>query len=165
MADNHRVAVLRRDYRQVLKDEEKGYLGITGRTIDETVSESYGLPVGVYVAAVSDTGAAYKAGIKQGDVITKINDREVKTINEVQEIVNSTKVGTEITVLLKRSSDGEYKEKEVKVTLKSKDTLDSLDDGTEDSNQGNRFNPNNPQSNGNYNQEDDSEVIPWGSIY
>lgn len=151
--------------RQVLKDEEKGYLGITGRTIDETVSESYGLPVGVYVAAVSDTGAAYKAGIKQGDVITKINDREVKTINEVQEIVNSTKVGTEITVLLKRSSDGEYKEKEVKVTLKSKDTLDSLDDGTEDNNQGNRFNPNNPQSNGNYNQEDDSEVIPWGSIY
>ena len=160
--------------RQVLKDEEKGYLGITGRTIDETVSQSYGLPVGVYVAAVSDTGAAYKAGIKQGDVITRINDREVKTINEVQEIVNSTKVGTEITVLLKRSSDGEYKEKEVKVTLKSKDTLDSLDDGTDGSgrNDGtqendpnNRINPNNPQSNGNYNQDNDSQVIPWGSIY
>ncbi|MCI8792708.1 MAG: trypsin-like serine protease [Eubacterium sp.] len=160
--------------RQVLKDEEKGYLGITGRTIDETVSQSYGLPVGVYVAAVSDTGAAYKAGIKQGDVITRINDREVKTINEVQEIVNSTKVGTEITVLLKRSSDGEYKEKEDKVTLKSKDTLDSLDDGTDGSgrNDGtqendpnNWINPNNPQSNGNYNQDNDSQVIPWGSIY
>lgn len=151
--------------RQVLKDEEKGYLGITGRTIDETVSQNYGFPVGVYVAAVSDTGAAYKAGIKQGDIITKINDREVKTINEVQEIVNSTKVGTEITVILKRSNDGEYEEKEVKVTLKSKDTLDSLEDGTEDSSQGNRINPNNPQSNGNYNQENDSEVIPWGSIY
>lgn len=148
---------------QVLKDEEKGYLGITGRTIDETVSQNYGIPVGVYVAAVSDTGAAYKAGIKQGDVITKIGDREVKTINEVQEIVNNTKVGTEITVLLKRSNDGEYKEKQVKVTLKSKDTLSSLDDDTGSDNGTQR---NNPQSDGNYNNGDDSEVLPWGgSIY
>ena len=60
--------------REVLKDSEKGYLGITGRDISESVSKAYGIPVGVYVAAVSDTGAAYKAGIKQGDVITKIGD-------------------------------------------------------------------------------------------
>lgn len=148
---------------QVLKDEEKGYLGITGRTIDETVSKNYGIPTGVYVAAVSDTGAAYKAGIKQGDVIVKIGDRSVKTINEVQEIVNNTKVGTQITVVLKRSNDGEYKEKEVKVTLKNKDTLSSLDDGS-DSDSG--IQRNNPQSDGNYNNGDDSEVVPWGgSIY
>lgn len=148
---------------QVLKDEEKGYLGITGRTIDETVSKNYGIPMGVYVAAVSDTGAAYKAGIKQGDVIIKIGDRSVKTINEVQEIVNNTKVGTQITVLLKRSNDGEYKEKEVKVTLKSKDTLNSLDDGSGSDDERQR---NNPQSDGNYKNGDDSEVIPWGgSIY
>ena len=38
----------------------------------ETISESYGIPLGVYVAAVSDTGAAYKAGIKQGDIITRV---------------------------------------------------------------------------------------------
>ena len=101
--------------REVLKNEEKGYLGITGRTITETISETYGFPIGVYVAGVSDTGAAYKAGIKQGDVITKINGREVKTINEVQEIVNNTKAGTDITVTIKRSDDGEYKEKDVTV--------------------------------------------------
>ena len=71
--------------REVLKDSEKGYLGITGRDISESVSKAYGIPVGVYVAAVSDTGAAYKAGIKQGDVITKIGDQTVKSIQEVQE--------------------------------------------------------------------------------
>lgn len=147
--------------RQVLKDDEKGYLGIKGRTIDESVSESYGIPVGVYVASVSDTGAAYKAGIKQGDVIIKIGDREVKTINAVQEIVNNTKVGTEITVTVKRSNDGEYQEKELKVTLKSQDTLDSLDDDSD-----NGSGRNNPQQNGNYDNENDSQVVPWGgSIY
>lgn len=148
--------------REVLKDNEKGYLGITGRSISESVSESYGIPVGVYVAAVSDTGAAYKAGIKQGDVITKINNQTVKTINEVQEIVNNTKVGTSIKVVIKRSDNGTYKEKEIHVTLKSKDTLDGLEDDSTDSQ-----NRQNEGGNG-YDKEsqNDSQVVPWGgSIY
>ncbi len=139
--------------RQVLKNNEKGYLGITGRTVTDTISETYGFPTGVYVAGVSDTGAAYKAGIKQGDVITKINGREVKTINEVQEIVNNTKAGTDITVTIKRSDDGEYKEKEVKVTLKTKETLEGLDNGAEDENNSNSY-PN--QGNGS-----DNQILPW----
>lgn len=150
--------------RTVLKDEEKGYLGITGRTIDETVSDTYGIPVGVYVAAVSDTGAAYKAGIKQGDVITAIDDRKVRTISEVQEIVNNTKVGTKITVTVKRSNDGEYKEKKLDVTLKSRDTLDSLEDSSNDS--GSDGSGNNGGFGGNgYNNQDESRVYPWRSTY
>ncbi len=137
--------------REVLKDNEKGYLGITGRPISESVSKSYGIPVGVYVAAVSDTGAAYKAGIKQGDVITKINGQSVKTVEQVQEIVNNTKVGTAIKVIVQRSDNGSYKEREIDVTLKGKDTLDGLGaDSEEDESK----------------PEDDSQVVPWGgSIY
>lgn len=144
--------------REVLKDSEKGYLGITGRNISDSVSEAYGIPIGVYVAAVSDTGAAYKAGIKQGDVITKIDGMTVKTIEEVQEKVNSTKAGTSIRVTIKRSNDGSYTEKEVKVTLKGKDTLDGLDDETTQTQ---------PDSSQNYRgyEDDDSQVVPWGSIY
>lgn len=145
--------------REVLKDNEKGYLGITGRNISDSVSEAYGIPVGVYVAAVSDTGAAYKAGIKQGDVIVKIDNVAVKTIEEVQEKVNSTKAGTTIKVTIKRSDDGSYKEKEIKVTLKGKDTLDGLEDSTTQQTQ-----PDDSQGYEDY-DNDDSQVIPWGSIY
>ena len=142
--------------REVLKDNEKGYLGITGSTIKESENKAYGIPIGVYVRAVSDTGAAYKAGIKQGDVITKINGRKVQSIEAVQEIVNNTKVGTTIDVTVMRSDDGEYKEKEIKVTLKSKDTLDGLEDDSDDSSsqQGGY---------GNNYDENDSQVVPWGS--
>lgn len=149
--------------REVLKDEEKGYLGITGKSISDSVSEAYGIPVGVYVAAVSDTGAAYKAGIKQGDVIVKINDQTVKTIEAVQEIVNNTKAGTDIEVVVKRSDDGEYKEQKIKVTLKGKDTLDGLEDDTQSESK------DQSQSEEKYEQEyngDGSRVIPWGgSVY
>lgn len=146
--------------REVLKDSEKGYLGITGRSISDSVSQAYGIPVGVYVAAVSDTGAAYKAGIKQGDVIVAIDGTTVKTIEEVQEKVNSTKSGTTIKVTIKRSSDGEYKEKEIDVTLKGRDTLDGLEDDTT------QQQPDSSQDYNGYGNEDDSQVIPWGgSIY
>lgn len=133
--------------REVLKDNERGYLGITGRSISDSVSKYYGIPVGVYVVSVSESGAANKAGIKQGDIITKINDQTVKTIDAVQEIVNNIKAGTDIEVTIKRSDDGEYKEKKVTVTLKNKDTLEGLE---EDSNSGNGYN------NGG------SQVVPWG---
>ena len=151
--------------REVLKDSEKGYLGITGRDISESVSKAYGIPVGVYVAAVSDTGAAYKAGIKQGDVITKIGDQTVKTIQEVQEKVNSTKAGTTIKVTVQRSNDGTYKAKQVDVVLKGKDTLDGLDDGSTQQQNDSGQNYNNDNYNNNY-DNDNSQVVPWGgSIY
>lgn len=150
--------------REVLKDNEKGYLGITGQSVSESVSKSYGIPVGVYVSAVSDTGAAYKAGIKQGDIITKINGQSVKEINEVQEIVNNTKVGTSIKVVIKRSDNGTYKEKEISVTLKSKDTLDGLEDDS-DSNPGSQSYDDDDYEDDDY-EFDDSEIVPWGgSIY
>ena len=142
--------------REVLRDNEKGYLGITGRSISDSVSKAYGMPVGVYVAAVSDTGAAYKAGIKRGDVITKIDGTTVKTIEEVQEKVNSTKAGTTIKVTIMRSDNGSYVEKEIDVTLKGKDTLDGLED---DSTQAQ------PDMNQGYGNGD-SQIVPWGgSIY
>ncbi len=112
--------------REVLKDEEKGYLGITGQAVDQEASEQYNIPTGVYVTALSDTGAAAKAGIQQGDVITAIDGTEVAQVTDIQEIVNSKRVGTTIEVTIQRNNGKAYDEKKIPVTLKSKDTLDGL---------------------------------------
>ena len=148
--------------REVLSDEEKGYLGITGKTIGDSVSEAYGIPVGVYVSEVSETGAAKEAGIKKGDVITKINGAQVKTIEQVQNKVNNTKAGTEITVTISRSQDGEYKEQDLKVKLKDANTLNELDDSSKNSgNSGGSGS--NPYGYGNDSYEDSygGQIMPW----
>lgn len=145
--------------REVLKDEEKGYLGITGRTISDEVSEAYGFPTGVYISEVSESGAAKSAGIKQGDVITKINGSKVTSIEQVQNKVNNTKAGTEITVTIARSQEGEYKEQDVKVVLKSSETLDELDDGTQNGGNGSN-NGGNPFGYGNDSYGGD-QIVPW----
>lgn len=142
--------------REVLKDEEKGYLGITGRTISEEVSEAYRFPTGVYIAEVSESGAAKEAGIKQGDIITKINESKITSIEQVQNKVNNIKAGTEITVTIARSQEGEYKEQDVKVVLKSSETLEELDDGTQDS----RNSGGNPFGYGNDSYGGD-QIVPW----
>lgn len=147
--------------REVLSDSEKGYLGITGKTISDSVSEAYGIPVGVYVSEVSDSGAAKAAGIKKGDVITKINDAKVSTIEQVQNKVNNTKAGTEITVTISRSQDGEYKEQDLKVTLKGSETLNELDNGSQDSGNSSGSNGSSDgSSDGNNSNHTDMEMIP-----
>lgn len=116
--------------KEKLSDNEKGYLGVSVRTVTDEASY-YNIPNGAYVEAVSDGGAADKAGLKTGDIITSINNMEVTTKESLQEKVNSYRKGTEIEVIFQRSSNGVYEEKKVTVKLQGQDSLDGLpDDGT-----------------------------------
>ena len=147
--------------REVLKDTEKGYLGITGENIDSDAAKKYNMPEGVYVKAISDTGAAAKAGIYQGDIITKIDGSPMKKIEDVKETVNSKRIGTTIEVTVQRSNGKKYEEKKIKVTLASKDTLDGLpEDETENTqdqqDQNNQQDPNSQPGGDGY------QIIPWG---
>ncbi|MDO5293382.1 MAG: trypsin-like peptidase domain-containing protein [bacterium] len=103
--------------KETLKDEEKGYLGITGSDVDETAHAYYNVPLGVRVASVEANGAAAKGGIKEKDIITAVNGIEVTSITALKERVNGYKYGTEVTLTVQRQTDGTYKEISVKVTL------------------------------------------------
>lgn len=138
--------------REVLSDSEKGYLGISGQTVTEEGS-TYNVPYGVYVREVAKGGAADKAGIKVNDVITAVNKMEVTTIESLQEKVNSYKKGTKVEITLKRSNNGKYEEKKVKVTLQGSDSLNDLSD--DDSSARNNSQNNSEEDNrGNNNSED-----------
>ena len=118
--------------REVLTDAQKGYLGISGKTVTEEAS-NFNMPEGVYVAEVSKDGAADKAGIKQGDIITAINGIKVTTIESLKEKANSYKKGTKVKITLKRSDNGSYAEKEVEVTLQGSGSLNGLQSGNDNS--------------------------------
>ena len=151
--------------REVLTDDEKGYLGISGTNITESDQQQMpNIPVGIYVREVSEDGAAKDAGIMVGDIIVGIGDEEITTIKELSEKVNSYRVGTKITLKIKRNENGKYKEKKIKVTLKGKDTLNSISgsdsssnssqDNSSDSNNNNGSNGNNGSQGNNGNNGD-----------
>ena len=53
---------------------------------------------GIYVASVADRGAAKEAGIKEGDVIVKLNGSRVKDSGEMQEEMNKLRPGDKAEV-------------------------------------------------------------------
>lgn len=98
---------------------QRGYLGISIQDVDSRLADEKGLSKieGVYVADVSSEGSAKKAGIKEGDVILKINDRIVNSSSELQEEVSRYYPGDTIKVLLRRKND----EKLVNAVLRNKE--------------------------------------------
>lgn len=79
---------------------QRGFLGVTIRDMDSKLAEEkgYKIKAGVYVESVSDNGAADKAGITKGDVITIVDDVPVKTSAELQEIIGRKTPGDVIRV-------------------------------------------------------------------
>lgn len=94
-----------------------GYLGIYGVDVTEDVSRQYNMPAGVYVAQVIKGSGADLAGITEGNIITKVDDKEVGSMDELKNCLRDYSVGDTITVIVQIANNGTYLEKEVAVTL------------------------------------------------
>lgn len=102
-------------YQKLIKDGKikRPSIGIAGIDITEEMSKQYNLNVGVYVKSVDSFSAAEKAGLKVGDVITGIDGKTIKTIDELNEVKNSHNIGDTVTLKVFRDN----KEQEIKLTL------------------------------------------------
>lgn len=80
------------------KKISRPYLGIQGITLTKEDSEEYELPQGVYVSNVIAFSGAERAGIKKGDIITKLDGKRVLTIEELIGIIKKHKVGDVVQV-------------------------------------------------------------------
>ena len=110
--------------REILAKEDQGYLGIMGNDVTEDVASYYNMPIGVFINEVSADGAADKAGLMSGDIITKIDKIEITSISQLREYVTSKRVGTEVTVTYMRKSASEYKEAKTTVSLQKNPNLE-----------------------------------------
>ena len=73
---------------------------------------------GVKVLDVDDDGTAYKAGIKEGDIITKIDDKDVNSADEIAKLVREKKDQPSLRLQIKRG--GRTENVEVKFPKKIK---------------------------------------------
>lgn len=94
-----------------------GYLGIYGVDVTEEVSRQYNMPAGVYVAQIIKGSGADLAGITEGNIITKIDDEEVASMDELKNCLRDYTVGDTVTVIVQIANNGTYLEKEIAVTL------------------------------------------------
>ena len=92
---------------------KRPFIGISGIDLDEKTANYYKLVQGIYVKAVEDFSSAQKAGMKVGDVIIKFDGKDVKTMEELNEIKNSHNIGDEVKITVVRDNQ----EQEITITL------------------------------------------------
>jgi len=101
---------------------ERGYIGVTMNPegLTPELAESFGLDknTGVLVTEVEPDSPAAKAGLKQGDVILKMNSKEVRSNDSLRNTISLMAPGTKIDLIIFR--DGKEQEMEVEIGSLSK---------------------------------------------
>ena len=86
------------------------WIGITGQNVTQELSGETGIPRGVLVTSVEPDSPAMLSGIKEYDVIVKINEMPVYRVQEYQKIVEGLKPEEELSVIAMRKGAGGYRE-------------------------------------------------------
>ena len=102
----------------------RGYLGVGLQPLDENIAESLGLPKdrGEIVRSVQPNEPAARAGLQQGDVIVRVNGREVNPDQTVSYIVANTPVGSRVPIEIIRGG----RRQTVNVTVGQRPTEEEL---------------------------------------
>ena len=94
------------DYMQYGYVTGRPYMGILNpRTVSEENKQYFGWPAGVYVNGVEPGSCAETAGIRQGDIITKIDDTDITETNQMVSVKNSYRAGDTVRVEVFRSGE------------------------------------------------------------
>ncbi len=101
---------------------QRGFLGVrfvNASDLTEDDKKRQGIPAsaeGIYVTDVPTDGGAYEAGIRKGDMLTKVNGTEITNGAEMQGLISRQKPGDKIPITYIRNGN----EKTALVTLKNK---------------------------------------------
>ena len=106
--------------KEKVDESNSAYLGIAGVDVTSDVAKTYNMPTGVYVAQVMEGAAAEQAGIQKGDIITKFDGKDVTSMEELSSNMQYYAAGTTVDVVIERSSNGQYEEQTISVTLGKK---------------------------------------------
>ncbi len=99
----------------------RGVLGVSGRSVTGEFAKAMELEAaqGAFVEQVTKDSAAEEAGIEAGDVITKVNNKKVKSFSELRGKIGSIGAGKEVKLTVTK---GNGKEKNYTIKLKKAET-------------------------------------------
>jgi len=85
---------------QLVSDGEvrRGRFGISLQELTEELQQVFGISRGVVVSGVQTESPAESAGLRRGDVLTEIDGRQVRSVNEVKNAIGLLRVGEQVEV-------------------------------------------------------------------
>lgn len=83
----------------------KAYFGITVQTVTKNIAEYFNMVEGAYISAVDDNSCAGTAGLMVGDIIIKLDDREITSSSDLKSAKKNYKAGDTATLVVYRSGE------------------------------------------------------------
>ncbi len=103
--------------------KEKGrvirpWMGVSLQPLDKELAEYFGVPdtKGAIIAEVMQGSPAARAGLRRGDIIREIDGQEITTPDDVVKIVQSSKIGQRLAMVVHRNKKAQY----ITVTIQEK---------------------------------------------
>ena len=111
---------------------DKAYMAITAGTMNEQMAAQFNIDVteGVFVYSVVEGGAGDKAGLRLGDVITKMGDKTLTSRQDLSAAMKGYRAGDTVTLTVYRG--GQYIEVELTFDTQPQNT-GSEEDNTQSS--------------------------------
>ena len=110
--------LINQEERKAVPESQRGALGIYGMNITSDVMSWYNVPQGVCIQGLVRDGAAEKAQIPVGSIITKIAGKDIDNLEELNEELQYHKKGETIKVTCYVMNGMQYVEQQYEVTLK-----------------------------------------------
>lgn len=85
---------------------QKAYLGLNIAEIDSRLADYKNIKEikGLYIASIIESSAASKSGLKEGDIITKINNKNINSLAELNELISQSSPGDKIEITFERNN-------------------------------------------------------------
>jgi serine protease Do len=82
------------------------WFGVQVATVTSTIQHYYNLSVnaGALITSVTSGGPANKAGLRAGDVITKIDDKNISTTGDLISVIGSHQIGDQVEIVYYRGN-------------------------------------------------------------
>ena len=124
----------------------KAYMGITPQTMNAQMAQQYRYDVteGVFVCSVDPDSAADKAGLKLGDVITKMDDKDIASYEDLVAAKKAYTAGDTVTLTVYRGGET------IEVPLTFDAVPESAETNNSDQSTDNSYNGNGGYGNGGY---------------
>lgn len=80
-------------------------IGLQGQNITEEAAQLTNVPEGVYIVGVQDNTPASEAGLLVGDIIVAVDGKNIKSVEEINEIKNGHTVGDTLSFTIYRKGE------------------------------------------------------------
>lgn len=111
------ITDLKKRMEKLSNDQPFVYAGIYGMSISMSVHENMGIPFGVYVRDVVMDSPAMRAGIRQGDIIFSMDDRDIMDFSDYVTIMSLQTPEKTVPVRIMRQAQNVYKEMNLEIVL------------------------------------------------